>query len=111
MNAIYATLTHLLGNGVLDLQSRVHFQEIEVHVVIGEKLNRACGVIPHSTAELHRLRLHRGTPLLAARLNRKKSRRRSTYKVSAYVSGSSPCVGVWMLGKTKTHLAGEERRR
>ena len=46
---------HLFGHAVLNLQSSVHFEEIELSAVrIENKLDRASRTIVHKSAELHR---------------------------------------------------------
>ena len=51
---------HFLGDSVLHLQSRVHFEEIELRRVgVVYELDRARGAIAHRKAELHRCQVQR----------------------------------------------------
>jgi hypothetical protein len=43
---------------VLDLQPRVHFQEVEVAVLVHQKLDRPGGLITDRLCQLHRLLAH-----------------------------------------------------
>ena len=55
----------LLGHAMLDLQARVHFEEIERAAVrIEDELDGACRAIADGLAELHRRREKRGALLL-----------------------------------------------
>jgi len=46
------------GHGVLDLQPRVHLQEVEALVLAGDEFDRAGGIVVHGFCQRHRLLAH-----------------------------------------------------
>ncbi len=49
---------------MLDLETRIHLQEIEIAPLVGDELGRARGVVAHGLGECHRLRAHGRARLL-----------------------------------------------
>src|SRR5438552_18901875 len=45
---------NLFGDGMFDLQARIHFQEIEIEVGVNEEFNRACVDVTAGARESHR---------------------------------------------------------
>ena len=46
------------GHGMLDLQARVHFQEVEALVLAGDELDGAGGIVVHRLGQRDRLLAH-----------------------------------------------------
>ena len=62
---------HQLGHRMLDLQPRVHLQEVEIAVAVDDELHRAGGAVADRPGQRHGLRAHR----LPRRLVEKRARR------------------------------------
>ena len=62
---------HQLGHRMLDLDPRVHFEEVKVAIGVGQELYRSGAVVTHRLRGLHRDRAH-----LSAHLGRDERRRR-----------------------------------